>query len=779
MSTWVGTRVERREDERLLRGRGTFVDDLHPAGCLHAAVLRSPHAHARILSIDASAAGELPGVHAIFTAEDLGDVNRPFPLTVPHPKLRARTATPFAAGKVRYVGEPVALIVADDRYIAEDALDLIAVDYDVLPATPTLEAAAEDREHPVHEDLGDNIAAVFGQSYGDLEAAFAQAEIRFTERFVSDRGAGQPMETRVVMAVPSEFEGVTVWDGTQTPHVARRLIADALKIGDERVRVVAPDVGGGFGPKAVFYPEEVLIPFAALRLRRPVKWIEDRLEHFRSTNHERTQIHEVEVAARKDGTLLGLRARFLHDSGAYVPWGVIVPFITIATIPGPYRLPAYSGEARVVYTNRVPVTPHRGAGRPQAVFVMERVMDRLADETGLDRSEVRMRNYVQTEQMPYNVGLIFRDGSPMVYDSGDYPECQRVALGAVDQQWFEQKKREAREKGKLVGLGLATYVEGTGLGPHESARLRVTSNGEIHISSGAASQGQGHQTTLAQVAADALGVEMDRIVVITGDTARVPYGIGAFASRLGPLANSAVRLAATELRTKIVNAAAAMFEAAPEDLEIEGGDVIVRGSPDHRISLGNLAVYAGGAFPGSTLSEDLNEIGLESTAYFRPKQSTYASGSHTVVVEVDPQTGQVQILQYAVAHDCGNVINPLIVDGQVQGGVAAGIGGTLFENLLYDESGQLITGSFVDFLLPTAAEVPPVVIEHVEAPTPLNPMGSKGAGEGGTIPAAAAIVSAIENALWPGGGLHIRHFPLTPEDILKFAREAGAGETLA
>lgn len=770
MSSWVGARVERREDDRLLRGQGRFVDDFHPEGCLTAAVLRSPHAYARILSIDTSAALAKSGVQAVFTASDLGAVNRPFPLPVPHPKLRARTQTPLADGIVRYVGEPVAVVVADDRYVAEDALELIDIEYEVLTPTPSLEAALDGCGTVVHEDLGDNVAANFGQQYGDIEAAFAQADLILDERFVSDRGAGQPMETRAVLAIPSDADGLTVWDSTQTPHVARRLVAAALQMPEDRVRVIAPDVGGGFGPKAAFYPEEVLVPYAASRLRRPVKWIEDRIEHFRATNHERTQIHDVQAAVRNDGTLLGLRVRIVHDSGAYVPWGVVVPFITIATMPGAYHLPAYSGQAQVVYTNRVPVTPHRGAGRPQAVFTMERVMDRIAASLGIDRAEVRRRNYIRPEEMPYKVGLIFRDGSPMVYDSGDYPECQGAALQALDEQWYQKKRAAAAQTGRLVGFGIATYVEGTGLGPHESARMRVTASGQIHIASGTASQGQGHQTTLAQVAADVLGIEMDRIVVTTGDTGAVPYGIGAFASRSGPLASSAVKVAATELRAKIMNAAAAMFEAASGDLEIIGGDVIVRGSPSHRVSLGDLAVFAGGAFPGSTLPDDLTEIGLESTAYFRPAQSTYASGCHAVAVEVDPRTGQVSILKYVAAHDCGTVINPLIVDGQVQGAVAAGIGATLYENLCYDESGQLVTGSFVDYLLPTAAEIPQVVIRHVEAPTPLNPLGAKGVGEGGTIPAPAAIVSAIENALWPNGEFHLRHFPLIPEDIARAAQ---------
>ncbi|MDB5041043.1 MAG: xanthine dehydrogenase, molybdenum binding subunit apoprotein [Candidatus Eremiobacteraeota bacterium] len=774
-SSWVGAPVLRREDDRLVRGRGRFVDDVHVAEMLHGAVLRSAIAHARIVALDVTAARALPGVHAVYTAADLGRVNRPFPLPVPHPQLRPRTPQPLATDKVRYVGEPIAFVVADDRYIAEDALDLIELELEELPPTPTLEGALSGTDCILHEELGDNVAARFGQSYGDVDEAFARADVVVRERLVSDRSAGQPMETRSLLAVPDEATGnLTLWDTTQAPHVARRLLATILEISEDQVHVIAPDVGGGFGPKVIFYPEEVLVPFAARALRRPVKWVEDRLEHFRATVQERTQIHEFELAATKDGMLLGMRVKIVHDTGAYVPWGVIVPFITLTTVPGPYRLPAYEAEATVVYTNRVPVTPHRGAGRPQAVFTMERAMDRLAQEVGLDRAEVRARNYIPADAFPYDVGLIYRDGSPMRYDSGDYPEAQRVALDAIGYARFGAEQASLRARGRYVGIGFAGYVEGTGLGPHESARLRVDTTGKVRISSGAASQGQGHQTTLAQVAADALGMDMDDIVVTTGDTDGVPYGIGAFASRLGALASSAVKIGATELREKIFRAAGALFEVAIEDLELADGTVRVKGSPSQAIRLGDLAVQTSGAFPGSTLPKDLQEIGLETTAYFRPAQSTYASGFHAVKVEVDPQTGLVQILRYVVSHDCGNAINPMIVEGQVQGGVAAGVGGALYEHIVYDEGGQIVTGSFVDFLLPTAAEVPDAEIHHIHAPTPLNPLGAKGAGEGGTIPAPAAIVSAVENALWPHGDFHLRSFPLGPEDVRRAAFDGGA-----
>ncbi|MFL5625963.1 MAG: molybdopterin cofactor-binding domain-containing protein [Ktedonobacteraceae bacterium] len=769
---WIGAPVVRREDERLLTGKGRFVDDLHPPGCLHAAVLRSPYAHARIISIDAEAARALPGLVAVLTPVELGDLNRSFSLPVPHPKLRARTPTPLAREKVRYSGEPVAVVVAENRYIAEDALDLIAVEYEPLPATSGLEEALAPGQATVHDDLGDNIAACFSQTAGDVDAAFSQADLLLEERFIADRGSGQPMETRVVLAVPTDFDGITVWDTTQTPHVARRLLSHMLALPEHQVRVIAPDVGGGFGPKAVFYPEEFLIPYLARNLKRPVKWVEDRLEHFRATVHERTQIHDVEIAVRKDGTLLGLRVRFLHDTGAYVPWGVIVPLITMTTIPGPYRVPNYFCEATVVYTNRVPVTPHRGAGRPQAVFVMERIMDQIAFRLGLDPVEVRRRNFIQPEEFPYNVGLIYRDGSSMTYDSGNYPECLRVALEEIGYADFAEEQRRLRAEGRYVGIGIAAYVEGTGLGPHESARLRIDSFGKVQIASGAATQGQGHETTMSQVAAEILGQSIEDIQIATGDTTGVPYGIGAFASRVGALGNSAVKIGAIQLKEKILKAASAMLEVAIDDLELVPAKVQVKGAPGKSISLAELAIQCGGAFPGSTLPHSVDEVGLEVTAFFRPEQSTYASGVHAVKVEVDPSTGRVQICKYVVVHDCGNAINPLIVEGQVHGGVAAGVGGTLYEKLLYDAEGQLITGTFMDYLLPTAVETPPMVVKHVSTPTPLNPLGAKGAGEGGTIPAPAAIVCAIDRALWPEGGIHLREFPLAQEQVHRAAKQA-------
>lgn len=770
-SQWIGTSVTRREDGRFLTGRGHFVDDLHLPGCLHAAVLRSPYAHARIVSLDVQEARALPGVVTVLTTAELGDLNRPFPLPVPHPKLRAHTPTPLAVDKVRYSGEPIAVVVAESRYIAEDALDLIAIEYDPLPATPGLEEALMPGQAPVHDDLGDNVAARFHQAVGDVDSALVQADLVLRERFVVDRGSAQPMETRAVLAAPSDFGGLTVWDTTQTPHVARRLLSSLLALPEGQIRVISPDVGGGFGPKAVFYPEEFLIAHLARTLKRPVKWVEDRLEHIRATVHERTQIYDVEAAVNQDGTLRGLRVHFLHDTGAYVPWGVIVPLITMTTIPGPYHLPNYFCEATVVYTNRVAVAPYRGAGRPQAVFVMERIMDEIASRLNLDPVEVRRRNFIQPEEFPYNVGLIYRDGSQLTYDSGNYPECLRVALEKIDYANFAQEQKRLRAQGRYVGIGVAAYVEGTGLGPHEGARLRVDSAGRVQISSGAATQGQGHETTMAQVAAEVLEQPLENISVVTGDTAGVPYGIGAFASRIGALGNSAVKIGATQLKEKILKAAGAMLEVAPEDLELAPGKVQVKGAPGRSLSLADLAVQCGGAFPGSTLPASMDEVGLEVTAFFKPAQSTYASGVHAVKIEVDPRTGQTQIDQYVVVHDCGNVINPLIVEGQVHGGVAAGVGGALYEKLLYDTEGQLITGTFMDYLLPTAVEIPPMMVEHVSTPTPLNPLGVKGVGEGGTIPAAAAIVCALDNALWPEGGVHLREFPLTQEQIYRAVKQ--------
>lgn len=766
-----GASVKRKEDRALVTGRGRFVDDIRIQGTLYGAVLRSPHAHARIRRIDTSQALAAPGVHLVLTAEDLGQYNKPLPLLVPNPKLKPITQRPLAQGVVRYVGEPVGFVVAESRYGAEDALDLIVVEYEALPAVVDLREAVTAPSAHIHETSPDNVAAHVVQTVGQPEAAFQAAEFIIKERLRVHRGSGQPMETRGVLAdYDQATDKFTVWSSTQTPHNVRRIIAEQFDILESGVRVITPDVGGGFGPKAIFYPEEFLVPYASRLINQPVKWIEDRREHLMATMQERDQLHEVEVAFTKDGKILALRDFFLHDTGAYVPWGIIVPYITSTTIMGPYKIPNYRSEFKSVFTNKVPVTPHRGAGRPQAVFIMERIIDRIAQKLGLDKAEVRYRNFIQPDEFPYAVGLIYRDGSPLTYDSGNYPLCLQKALSCIDCDSFRQEQIASRQQGRFLGLGIGCYVEGTGLGPFEGATIRVHANGQIMVYTGAASGGQGHHTVLAQIVADQLGVDSNQIQMVTGDTDGIEHGIGTFGSRVAAVAGSAMHIAAKKLREKILQAAATMLEVSPEDMELEGGRVFAKGAPFQGKDLGELA-YAASGQPGSTLPAGV-DAGLEVTEYFQPSQATYSNGAHAAVVEVDPETGDVKILRYVVVHDCGRVINPMVVDGQAHGGVACGIGGSLYEEIIYDEQGQLLTGTYMDYLLPTALEVPLVELEHVVTPSPINPLGVKGTGEGGTIPALAALADAIEDALAPFA-VKVTEIPLSPCKIREMVR-AGA-----
>ena len=768
-----GVRVERREDLPLLTGQGSYTDDLKRPGMLHAAVLRSPHAHAKIRSIDVSAARALAGVAAVFTHADLGAAGKEIPLLQPNPLLVARTQLLLAHDIVRYVGEPVAFVVGDDRYVTEDALELIEVAYEPLAVAADAEGALEDGAPLVYPEIANNLASRFTLGFGDATEVFGRADLVLRQRFKTHRGAGQAMECRVVLAeYDRRANRITMWSATQAPHLIGRLASQMLGMEEWQVRVIAPhDVGGGFGPKAIFYPEEGLVPFAARALGRPVKWTEDRHEHFLSTNQERDQYHDAEMALTREGKVLGFRDTVVFDTGAYVPWGIVEPWITATTIPGPYKLSAFQVDMQVVYTHKVPVTPVRGAGRPQAVFVMERMMDLAARELQLDPAEIRQRNFIQPEEMPYPMGLVYRDGAQVTYDSGDYPACLRKAQDLIGYDQFRREQSRARFEGRYIGVGIGAYVEGTGLGPYEGAIVQIESSGKVLVTTGATPQGQGHVTTMAQIAAHELGIDVDDITVITGDTGAIPFGIGTFASRIAVNAGNSIALAAREVREKALDIAANLLEANKDDLELAQGSVFVRGAPARSISLGALALTAAGARPGYTLPPGV-QPGLQATHYFSPSQAAYASGAHVITVEVDVRTGDVKILDYAVAHDCGRMINPMIVEGQVQGGVAHGIGNSFYEELIYDNNGQLLTASFMDYLLPTAKEVPTAKIAHMEVVCPLNPLGVKGVGEGGTIPSAAAFAGAVEDALAPFN-VTVKEVPLSPEKVRKLLREAG------
>ena len=762
-----GARVVRLEDPRLLTGKGTYTDDFHLRGMLEAAFVRSPHSHARIKNIDVSEALEHEGVVAVYTAADLPAELREatVPFQVPNPAI----SQPFQQRlledqEVCFAGEPIALIVAVTRYNAEDAATKVAIDFEILPGAADCKCALENNVPMCHVDSPNNEGAKFTVGYGDIAAAFESAQVTHREEYWVHRGGGFAIENRAVVADYDDLDDVlTIWSATQSPFLVKQNIVDMLGWESDSVRVIAPDVGGGFGPKTIYYVEEALIPLVAKDLGRPVKWVEDRRENFLATNMERDQYWDMEIAVDSQGKLLGVRGKMIHDTGAYMPWGIISPYISATTLPGPYVLPAYQLETSVALTNKVAVTPVRGAGRPQAVFAMERLMDRAADKIGMDRVEIRRRNLIPTEEMPYALGLIFRDGKPMTYDSGDYPKCQAEALRLADHKGFRLRQAEARKDGRQIGIGIANYVEGTGLGPFEGATVRIQPSGRICVYTGGGDSGQGHWTTLAQVCADKFGVGIENIDVQKGDTGKIASGVGTFASRIAVNAGSSVHLASNEVREKAIKVASHMLEAAEEDMDIENGRVVVRGS-DLSVDLAEIARAVQG-MPGFSLPGGV-EPGLEATHYFSPPQSSYCNGTAVVEVEVDPNTGHVEILKYCMAHDSGTLINPFVVDGQVQGAVAQGIGNGLFEWMMYDENANPVTATLAEYLLPSAPETPNVDITHIESPTPINPLGVKGAGEGGTIPAPAAIVAAIEDALSPWA-VSIAGVPVMPSMIVE------------
>jgi aerobic carbon-monoxide dehydrogenase large subunit len=788
-----GEPIARLEDPRLVGGDGRYLDDLGPQA-LAAAFVRSPHAHARVVEVDAAEALEVPGLAAIYTYEDLdGRVAEPLPLLIPHPDLHApRTAYPLANGVVRHVGEPVVMVVADDRYLAEDACERIRVAYDPLPPVVGIQAAVR-AEHAVHDDVPDNVAAHMVQEVGDARAAIAAAPHRLELDLEIERSASMPLEGKGVYARwDAADRSLRVYSSTQTSTSVRFALAAKLEVPVDRVEVVAPDVGGGFGVKIVHpWPEEVLVPWAAMRLGREVKWVEDRREHFVSSAHERGQRHKVRVGFDDDGRLLGLEVEFLHDNGAYTPYGIIVPIITSTQLLGPYKPGAYRVEFRSLYSNTVTVTPYRGAGRPQGAFAMERTMDAIAGHLGRDRAEVREANLIRPEEMPYDHRLVFQDGRPLIYDSGDYPTSLQKLKKLVGWDDFEAYREQALAEGRRVGIGLACYVEGTGVGPYEGAHVRVETNGKVVVATGLTTQGQGHETVFAQVAAEELGVPVADVSVVTGDTRRFKYAVGTFASRAAVMSGNAVALAARKVRAKALRIAGEALEVDPGDLEVVDGVIRVRGVPDAEIPLKTVAVLAnplryafdeearratqfavGGGVERPPVADE-DEPGLEATDYYSPLRSTFANGVHAAVVETDPETAEVRILRYCVLHDCGRLINPRIVEGQIHGGVAQGVGGALYERIVYDENGQLLNASFMDFLMPYASEVPKVETDHLETPSPLNPLGVKGAGEAGVIPGAAVLASAISDA----EGFFVDRMPISPSELWELrGRHARKGD---
>jgi len=768
---FFGAAVKRREDPRFLQGEGRFIDDIVLPGVLHAAFFRSPHAHARIVRIDTTTAASAPGVVRVFTFSDLERWMKPLPLFGAVPpglaavvKFDVRQAPQWALcrDRARHVGEIVAMIVADSPERAADAVDLIEVEWDLLPAVVDMRRAAEPGAQLIHPEWGNNIGIAFTHAIGDADRAFAEADATVAETFHIQRYVGMPLEGRGVVAVWDRRDGtLTTWNSTQVSHFVQQGLTGALGVAPHKIRVIAPDLGGGFGTKASGYAEDALIPIAARVLGRPVKWIESRREHMSGAAHARHQVHAISLAARRDGTILAVRDRIWLDLGAYNVWGVVLPYNTVAHLIGPHRIKNMRVDVQAVVTNKTPNAPYRGAGRPETVFAMDRIVDCLARELRMDPAEIRRRNYIRPDELPYDFGMPYRDGNPLVYDTGDFPEALEKALEAADYKQFRAEQAALRARGVHRGIGISGYVEGTAIGPYEGATVKLDLAGRVLVATGAINSGQGHETSFAQIAADALGVPLDWVTVIGGDTAAVPFGVGTFASRSAVTAGNSIADACREVRTKLVRAAGALLEAAPDDIEIEDGRVFVKGSPGSGVDLARVVQASIPTFakPG-VASPD-----FEASAYHHVPTVTYASAVHVAQVEVDPATGAVKLLRYVVAHDCGRVINPIIVDGQVHGGVAQGVGGALFEEMVYDETGQLLTGSLMDYAVPKADDLPLIETVHLEFPSPRNPLGVKGLGEGGAISPPAAIANAVEDALAPFG-VRITETPVTAARIV-------------
>jgi len=768
---FFGAAVKRREDPRFLQGEGRFIDDIVLPGMLHAAFFRSPHAHARIVKIDTTAAASAPGVVRVLTFSDLERWMKPLPLFGAVPpglgavvKFDVRQAPQWALcrDRARHVGEIVAMVVADSPERAADAVDLIEVEWDLLPPVVDMRRAAEPGAQLIHPEWGNNIGIAFTHAIGDADRAFAEADATVAETFNIQRYVGMPLEGRGVVAVWDRRDGaLTTWNSTQVSHFVQQGLTGALGVPPHKIRVIAPDLGGGFGTKASGYAEDALIPIAARVLGRPVKWIESRREHMSGAAHARHQVHAISLAARRDGTILAVRDRIWLDLGAYNVWGIVLPYNTVAHLIGPHRIKNMRVDVQAVVTNKTPNAPYRGAGRPETVFAMDRIVDCLARELRMDPAEIRRRNYIRPDELPYDFGMPYRDGNPLVYDTGDFPEALEKALEAADYKQFRAEQVALRARGIHRGIGISGYVEGTAIGPYEGATVKLDLAGRVLVATGAINSGQGHETSFAQIAADALGVPLDWVTVIGGDTAAVPFGVGTFASRSAVTAGNSIADACREVRTKLARAAGALLEAAPDDIEIEDGRVFVKGSPGSGVELARVVQASIPTFakPG-VASPD-----FEASAYHHVPTVTYASAVHVAQVEVDPATGAVKLLRYVVAHDCGRVINPIIVDGQVHGGVAQGVGGALFEEMVYDETGQLLTGSLMDYAVPKADDLPLIETVHLEFPSPRNPLGVKGLGEGGAISPPAAIANAVEDALAPFG-VRITETPVTAARIV-------------
>jgi len=753
----LGARAPRKEDHRLLTGRGRFGSDVQRTKMLHARVIRSSMAHASGLSVDTSAARALPGVVDVVTAADLpGDLRIPVRLKVQDIDLTEHLQPVLACSTVRYVGEPVAVVLAEDAYLAEDAAELVTVEF------------AREEDVAIDAAQGGTVAADFTLGYGDVDAAFAAAAHVVELTFDLGRHTAVPMEPRsLVVDIDPTARSIEIFGATKVPVFNQSTLAGMLGWDPAAIRMHAVDVGGGFGVRGEFYPEDFLIPWLAIRSRRPVSWIEDRAEHLVAVNHSRQQHHRIEVALTDDGTILGLRDDVLHDNGAYArTHGIIVPELTLAMLPGPYRVPAYAGRARAVLTNKTPCGTYRAPGRFEGTTVREQLIDLAADQLGIDRVELRRRNLLRSDELPHRrpVNTL---GTDVVLDAGDYGGLLDKALARVRELGWQRKVDSAREAGRTLGLGVAMFLEKSGLGPHETADVEMTRSGRVRVHSGGTSLGQGIETALAQVVADVIHVDLDRVDVVNGDTLLQPFGTGSWASRSTVLAGNAVQGAGREVAARMVELTSRMLEVSPDDLELVPGAVQVVGVPG---SSATYAEIAAAAQPGSPYLEDGEPAGLSARYRFSIDHMTYPYGAHVAVVEIDPGTGGVKVLRYLVAYEVGRAINPALVEDQLRGGVAQGIGGALFEEFQYDVNGQPLSATFMDYLVPTAAESPEVELVVCEdSPATTNPLGVRGAGEGGLTAAGAALVTAVRDAL---GGVTVSALPMTPDRVLEMMQSA-------
>ena len=778
-TTFIGRSLTRREDRRLLTGRGQFIADFELPRMLHAVFVRSPLAHARIKAVDLSRAKAAPRVVYVLGGPELAQLLPPVSDTqlalpskwttqVQHKFINPQQPL-LAHDKVRHVGEAVAVVVAQTRYAAEDAAQLVELDLDPLPAVLDPDSALTAGAPIVHDRFGTNLIGSFTIEKGDVERAMGRAPHRLKRRFHHHRYAAMPMECRGVVGLHDpRTDTVTICSSTQVVHWVRREASGVLQLPEARIRCVALDVGGGFGVKGHVYPEDLLIPFVARQLGRPVKWIEDRREHLICSCHSRDQIHDVEIGFDDEGHILALRDSFAVDGGAWNPIGAGVVYNTAAHLPGPYKIGALAFEARIAATNKTPNAPYRGAGRPEAAFAMERIVDLVAGELGLEPAEVRLRNMIRDDEMPYATGMPYRDGEPIVYDGGDYPAALEKALEAVGGlSAFRERQHTARDDGRHLGIGLGCYVEGTGVGPFESALIRIEPSGKIYVTSGACPQGQGMETIFAQVVADAWKVHPDDVVLSLADTAGIAIGFGTIASRTTVTLSAAIHGASEKLRTKVFAIAANLLECGAGDLELRNGRVGIVGVPGAEVTLAKIALAAR---PGWDHGRPAGmDAGLEETYYFEPPTVTWSYAVHAAVVEVDPETGRVRIDNYAVAHDCGVVVNPMLVEGQIVGGAVQGVGGALLERIHYDGTGQPLTTTLAEYMLPTADEMPRLKLAHQHSPSPLNPFGVKGVGEGGPIAPPAAIANAVADALRPLK-VEFNETPIAPHQIVEAAR---------